>query len=253
MVLSASCTVYEQLGTTALAAAGIRPGGSVLTERALHYCGFAPQARILDIGCGNGATLAHMQEAHGLQAMGIDLSPVLLDEARRRHTSLTLILGTGERLPFPGASFDGVILECTLSLMADGMEALRECYRVLKPGGRIIVSDLYIRNEDARSRLTSLPGNCCLKGARTGDGVPGDLATAGFEILFWEDHSDVLKEFAVKLVWSYGSIPDFLGLSHAREPVREEVRDSIRECRPGYFLLVGRKNRGCHEEDSPRP
>jgi arsenite methyltransferase len=253
MVLSASCTVYEQLGITGLAADGIRPGGSALTERALRYCGFAPQSRILDIGCGNGATLAHVQKAHGVQAVGIDPSPVLLDEARRRHGSLTIILGSGETLPFSGGSFDGVVLECTLSLMTSGLTALRECYRVLRPGGRIIVSDLYFRHENAVSPMKSLPVDCCLKGARSRESVPGDLETIGFEVLLWEDHSEVLKEFAVKLIWSYGSIPNFLGLSHALESVQEELRDSIRDCRPGYFLLVGRKNRVCHKEDSPKP
>ncbi len=223
-----------------------------MTERALRYCGFAPQSRILDIGCGNGATLAHVQEEHGLQAVGIDLSPVLLDEARRRHRSLTVILGTGETLPFSGASFDGVVLECTLSLIKNGLTALRECHRVLRPGGRIIISDLYLRNENAVAPLKSFPADCCLKGAQSRDSLTGDLETVGFEVLFWEDHSALLKEFVVKLVWSYGSIPDFLGLSHAQEPVQEEARASIRDCRPGYFLLVGRKKRDCHEEDSPR-
>lgn len=233
--------IYEQLGSSALATDGIRPGGRKLTERAVTLSGFTSGSRVLDVGCGNGATLTYLQEDLGATAVGVDPSVKLLDQARGRHICLSLILGTGAALPFSEESFDGVILECTLSLIEDPLTVLRECYRILKPGGRIVVSDVYSQNQSVGAELEILPKDCCLRGARSRDHVLGTLSGVGFDVDFWEDRSEFLREFAVKLVWSYGSIFDFLGLRNDQLPERETTSAVIRECRPGYFLLVGTK------------
>lgn len=212
-----------------------------MTERALRFCRFPPESVLLDIGCGNGVTLAHVREVHGLRAVGIDRSTTLLDEARRRHADLSLIFGTAGSLPFLPESFDGVILECTLSLVEDCLTTLREGHRVLRPGGYIIVSDIYLRKERAASGLKSLAKECCLRGARSKDKLFESLDASGFTVDLWEDHSAALKEYAVRLVWSYGSIPSFLGVNDENRAEQEQVRAAIKDSRPGYYLLVAGK------------
>ena len=66
MSQSTSGTIYEHFGITETANEGIRPGGLKLTEGAVEFCRFAPQSPILDIGCGNGATVHYLQTFHDL-------------------------------------------------------------------------------------------------------------------------------------------------------------------------------------------
>lgn len=244
---SSSCTIYEHLGCTPLAADGIRPGGLKLTERGLTYCRFAPESVVLDIGCGTGVTLEHLHSAHGLRAVGIDPSSLLVTGAQARNPSLAVVRGRGDTLPFSSESFDGVILECTLSLIEDHSTALNECHRALRAGGRLIVSDLYVRNPEGIAELRSLPLDCCLRGARHQDELAHSVRSAGFAMDVWEDHSDLLREFAVQIIWSYGSMESFLGLENGQKGDGDRVRTSIERSRPGYFLLVGHKAAGNEE------
>jgi arsenite methyltransferase len=233
--------LYEQLGATSLAEDGIRPGGLALTERAVAYCLFTPGSRVLDIGCGSGVTVHHLHGVHRLGAVGIDPSPALVAEARRKNPSRPVIRGRGDRLPFCSASFHGVILECVLSLMEDPVRTLEECNRVLRDDGRIILSDIYARNPAGVPELRRLSTRSCLTGALDLRELERALLSAGFEIDLWEDHSDRLKEFAVQFIWTCGSLDNFWAAASGSATQAEQVRASVRESRPGYFLLVGHK------------
>lgn len=243
METSPKLTLYERFATTPPASEGIRPGGLELTQRALSFCRFPPGSSIVDIGCGSGVTLDYIEGAYGLNAVGVDSSAVQLSEALRRCSSISVIRASGTNLPFCSNAFDGAILECVLSLIQDHRAALDECYRVLKPGGRIILSDVYARNPEGVSRLRNLPLNCCLRGAMGLDDLKAVVRSAGFEVELLEDHSERLKEFAVNLVWHFGSMADFWKLADGPLPGNDEIPEAIHDSRPGYCLLIGRKNR----------
>jgi len=120
------------------------PGGFELTDQAIELCKFQEGAKILDIGCGEGDTCLHLQEKYGFQVTGIDTSPVAIEEGLRRHPYLDLKVGHGDYLEgFPSDDFDGVMMECVLSLTNMPEAVLRETYRILKKGGKLILSDLY--------------------------------------------------------------------------------------------------------------
>lgn len=107
--------------------------------------------------------------------------------------------------------------------------------------GWLIVSDLYVRNAEGIVELRGLPIDCCLRGARPQDELAHSVRSAGFAIDLWEDHSDLLREFAVQIIWSYGSMENFLGLENGQTGDGDRVRSRIERSRPGYFLLVGHK------------
>jgi arsenite methyltransferase len=239
---SQHCKIYKHLGSTPLVVNGIRPGGLELTERAMALSSFIPGSPVLDIGCGNGVTLDYLQNVKRLKPIGIDLSSVLALGAHTRNPFFPILIGNAEKLPFRDNTFEGVILECTLSLIEDRLSALNECRRILRSSGRIIISDLYARNPAVIPGLRRLPRDCCLRGATESSELKELVKTAGFDVDLWEDHSDLLKEFAFQIVWSYGSMENFWGLT--KEPLEnhEEMSQAIRESRPGYFLLVGHKN-----------
>jgi len=98
---------------------------------------------VLEVAVGTGLNLAHYPDE--VRLIGIDFSPAMLELARRRATDLgrELVLSEADAqaLPFPDASFDTVV--CTLGLCGfpDERAAIVEMYRVLRPGGRLLLLD----------------------------------------------------------------------------------------------------------------
>ena len=132
----------------------LRPGGFALTRHALCLANFPKNAKIIDIGCGYGATVKLMREEFFLDALGIDSSPTILDMALTTDPTLPLTLADGANLPYEHDSLGGAIVECVLSTTMDRQKVLNEINRVLKPGGKLIITDMYLR-EQGSATITS--------------------------------------------------------------------------------------------------
>ncbi len=241
MILGSAYRVYEHLAVTDLAVEGIRPGGLELTERALAWCAFAPTSRILDVGPGNGVTLNQLSCRYAFAAIGVDLSHHLLNQARLKNRALSLVRGSGENLPFTNEFADGLFAECSLSVMDDPGRALDEFRRVLRIGGKLILSDVYARNPDCIDRLARTPRGCCLRGAISRTQILERLTNRDFEIDLWEDHTYMLTRFAVKLIFSYGSMNNFWRKMSPDSIDPKQIERTVSEAKPGYFLLIARK------------
>ena len=164
----------------------LRPGGVELTERGLTHCAFGVGERVADLGCGPGVTLALLAE-RGLSPVGMDRSAAMLQEAERRLSGVPLLAGTLEDLPFRDACMDGIACECVLSLSYTPERALGEMGRVLRPGGRLLLTDIVVREGS--------------HGAG-GQGCAAErLVRQGFRILASEDHSRLLGELAGRLLF----------------------------------------------------
>jgi arsenite methyltransferase len=233
--------VYEKIAATDAAADGIRPGGLELTERALAWGRFRPHSLILDVGCGTGVTAAWLTLIHGFSAIGIDTSSALLSQGRMKNPGLAFIRAPGEKLPFADESADGIIAECSLSVMNDPGVTLDEFRRVLKIGGRLILSDVYARNPKGAHQLKQIPPACCLRGAISKEDLVTELANRRFRIDLWEDHSDQLARFAARLIFSYGSMNGFWLQSSGKQIDVEEIRRAVYNAKPGYYLLIAQK------------
>jgi SAM-dependent methyltransferase len=210
----------------------LRPGGLRLTGRAVEICRFAPGARLLDVGCGLGATAAFLS-GRGYRVTGVEPNPLLLEEARRRCPGIDLLPGSAEALPFADATFDGVFMECVLSLVGERAAALSEAARVLRRGGRLVVSDIYARDRG----LGLVP--------------PPDLEAAfrshGYELASWEDQSDALVQLAAKLVFagiSLESLTRLLGcgacVGAAGGPSSAAWPAGRDRAKVGYYLATAR-------------
>ena len=115
---------------------------------------------VLDIGCGSGVFLQIIAAREG-KTIGVDYSPAMLDEARTNLGKLAfkvdLRLGAMEHLPIGDSSVDITVAYMVMHHIAQPKEALREVFRVLKSGGRLIVVDLTRHDKEImRERLADL-------------------------------------------------------------------------------------------------
>ena len=117
------------------------PGGEAHSRRMLELAALPQGARILDMGAGAGETL-RLLRGSGFDAVGIDLSPRAREVKR----------GDFLRAPFPDASFDAVLSQCAFFVSGDRPAALREARRLLKPGGKLLLSDLFFEDPAALLR-----------------------------------------------------------------------------------------------------
>ena len=147
---------------------------------------------VLDLGSGGGFDAFQAGEkvkASG-RVIGVDMTPEMLSKARRnieqywKRTGLDNVefrLGEIEHLPVPDASIDVVLSNCVINLSPDKPQVWREIFRVLKPGGKVSVSDLALLQplpDNIREMATALVG--CVAGAVLVDETRSLLANTGF-------------------------------------------------------------------------
>ncbi len=232
--------LYEQSPLLEVAGDTIRPGGLELTDRALEFCALPIGSRVLDVGCGPAASSEHLINRHGLNAIGLDPSERLLRSGRRRNSHLPLVQSYGERLPVAADQFDVVLTECSLSVMKNANRALAEFQRVLRVNGYLILSDIYARNPAGIEALQHLPIDSCLCGAVPQAEIIDRVEAAGFKVLLWEDHTQALKVFTAKLIWSNGSLQQFWCRATSRADA-DTIQTAIAQSKPGYYLLIAQK------------
>jgi arsenite methyltransferase len=234
---AANVTCYEDAELHRVTEGAVRPGGLALTDRAITLAGLPPGARILDLGCGSGTTVRRLTDRHALAAIGVDPSPTLVRAGRERWPGLPLLQGAAERLPLADGSVDAVLSECVLSVVADPDRALAELARVLRPAGRLILTDLYAREPAGTGVLQALPASSCLRGATGREELLERVRRAGFQPTGWEDHSDALTRLAVRLVWETGTAAQLWCPGSGAADIAT-LRAAVRRARPGYFLLL---------------
>lgn len=229
--------LYETQALRQATGTVLRPGGLSLLNHALDKVRWQAGARILDVGCGTGASVAWLRSHHGLQATGIDPSRKLVEEARKAHPGLPVLRGRAESLPFGDVSLDGLLCECVLSLVPDASQALKEFFRVLRPGGLMILSDIYRRAEPASD---APPGQSCLSGAVGKTTLLQRLQDVGWRVRLWEDHSLLLAELAGRLIFQHGSLAAFWR-QFLPDGAAREMMTAVKIMRPGYCLLIAEK------------
>ena len=125
------------------------PHPGITRKRLLEALVLSPGERVLEIGPGTGYYTFDIAQALAQGQVDIFdvqqemLTHVMREANRRGVTNVRPTLGDAQRLPFPDDSFDAVVLVTVLGEIPDQQQALREVARVLKPGGRLVVGELF--------------------------------------------------------------------------------------------------------------
>ncbi len=164
-----------------------------------------PGEVVLDLGSGAGfdCFLSGPKVGDEGRVIGVDMTPEMLAKARRNLASyrertgldnVEFRLGEIEHLPVADESVDVVISNCVLNLSPDKPQVWREIHRVLKPGGRAVISDLALHRPlpaEVRSMVEALVG--CVAGAVTVDDTTRFALDAGLRDLELLPHDDYVK------------------------------------------------------------
>lgn len=191
-------------------------GGSSAAEKISKQIGYSeeeieavPDGANLGLGCGNPVALASLREGETVldlgsgagfdcflaasrvggsgRVIGVDMTPEMLDKARENlrkggNDNIEFRLGEIENLPAADASVDVVISNCVINLSPDKPKVFKEAFRVLRPGGRLMVSDIVLLEQlpdFVRESIDAYVG--CVSGALLKEEYLNAIRDAGFE------------------------------------------------------------------------
>jgi arsenite methyltransferase len=266
--IKACCVAaYGSDAVAALLGDTYHPGGLTLTRRLAGHLALRPGARILDVAAGRGTTPLLLAAEYRARVDGIDLSPANATQAAQAAqaaglaTQATFTVGDAERLPYRTGAFDAVVCECAWCTFPDQAAAAAELARVLRPGGRLGVTDVTADPGRLPDELASVAAwIACVAGARPVDGYARLLTTAGLRVVHTERHDDaaarMIEQIEARLTLLSFSTPRHpahrwitardraraLGLDPDRiRPVLAAAAAAIADGAIGYALLVAEK------------
>lgn len=182
----------------------------------------APEAADFSLGCGNPEAIADLEEGEDVvdlgsgggfdcflaadevgdegSVVGVDMTPEMVEKARDNAAengfgNVEFRLGEIENLPAADESFDVLISNCVINLSPDKKRVFEEAYRVLRPGGRVAVSDVVRADDIPDSLVGDIDAlSACVAGAEPPEAIGNYLKDAGFVDVNVEPESDS-KEF----------------------------------------------------------
>jgi ubiquinone/menaquinone biosynthesis C-methylase UbiE len=176
------------------------PGGLRLTERLGSLLHLTAESHVLDVASGKGASAFFLAEQFGCHVVGVDYGNQNVAKAndladtKGLSSRVRFERGDAERLPFPEACFDAVLCECAFCTFPNKIAAAREFARVLRPGGRVGLSDLTRGPALPKELDTLLAWITCIADAQPVDSYAEYLRSAAFELEKVELHDEVLIE-----------------------------------------------------------
>jgi SAM-dependent methyltransferase len=253
-VKTCCATDYQHDAVALILGESYHPGGLALTRRLANSLDLRLGDHVADVASGPGATAFLLAGEYGVTVEGIDLSPAAVAAANAKAAEagvgdrVLFRVGDAEQLPLGDASVDAVVCECALCTFPDKEAAAAEIARVLKPGGRVGITDVTLDRDRLDSKLASLAGwVACVADARPAADYGRYLQRAGLEIKLVEAHDYALARMiemidARLVAFQMAEAPALAGIDV--ELVRDKVAVAARAVADqiaGYSLLVAHK------------
>lgn len=192
--------LYESDWATLLLGDSYHPGRLQLTERLGTMLDLQPGHIVLDVASGLGTSAIYLAQRFGCQVVGVDFSGQIVEKASANaaEAGISQLVqfkqGDAERLPFEDGSFDALICECAFCTFPSKPQAASQFARVLRPGGRIGLSDL-TRSAPLPPELDTLMAwVACIADAQPIEEYTSILTEAGFSMRPAELHDEALAE-----------------------------------------------------------
>jgi arsenite methyltransferase len=210
--------VYETDAFNSFLKEILHPGGLELTRKVAETALVNENSKVLDMACGRGESSLLLVEKYGCRVVGIDISDkkTTLAQSRARARGLDdrvkFITADAESLPFRNITFNTIISECSFSILPNKEAAALEMSRVLKPCGRLVITDMTLQKTDGNYRKFSLadsPFIPCLAGARLVEEYVSIFEGAGFHEPCIEDYSALLKRIGYQIGIKFGGWEGF--------------------------------------------
>ena len=195
-VAACCANLYELPIARTLLGASFHPGGPTLTRELARMTIASHESLVLDLASGIGTTAQTLTSEIGATVVGIEYSKrnaAFATDATER-VSCTFMTGDVHDLPLLSNTFDVVLCECALCTFRDQPHALEEAMRVLKPGGRIGISDMTLEATVPRELDSVMSHVLCIAGAHSVDGYVSLLDGAGFTNIRHHDRRQALVE-----------------------------------------------------------
>jgi ubiquinone/menaquinone biosynthesis C-methylase UbiE len=216
----------------------LRPGGEQLTQLAISMLQMDHDAPLLDAGCGNGSGMRILKQSGFRHLLGIEQNTQLAGEARAQGQSVSR--GDMANLPLSDQAVQAVFCECAWNLSAK-TKTLAEFYRVLIPGGFLVLSDIFVHSTSEQRSDISWPKRSCFYQADTLDASMEMVRTAGFRIDQCRDVSQLLRQAAAEFVFAHGSLIDFWRAVLGNDNDARAACSAAKMSKPGLFLLIAQK------------
>jgi hypothetical protein len=256
-VKACCAAAYSSDLVTLLVGDSYHPGGQALTRRLAATMDLHSGQAVLDVASGRGTSALTIAHAYDVSVVGVDLSAanVALGNGAARAAGLSdrvgFRIGDAEKLPVPDGSVDAVLCECALCTFPDKPAAAREFARVLKPDGRVGITDVTVDRDRLPPELTTLGAwVACVADARPAAEYADILTKAGLRVAAIEHHDAaigrMIDQIEARLQFlrltsrarleGYGVEVDRAG------PVLGAARTAVADGVLGYALLVADKH-----------
>jgi SAM-dependent methyltransferase len=181
---------------------------------------------VLDLGSGAGfdCFLAANKVGQGGRVIGVDMTPEMIEKARENarkgnYNNVEFRLGEIENLPAADKSVDVIISNCVINLAPDKRRVFKEAFRVLKPGGRLMVSDIVLTKELPEAIRNSVQAYIgCVSGAILEEEYLGAIEAAGFQDVRVADETGIATD-------SIETDPVALSITESLELTPDEIKD----------------------------
>jgi len=193
---SCCASLYEDKALQFLLGPSLHPGGLPLTRLLAERIGLLSSDTVLDVACGLGESSWFLAKEYGCKVFGVDLSRTLARKASIMHDGedANYLVGDGEHLPLREDSFTAAISECSICLMPESSQGMREIFRALKPGGRIGITDIAVNGQLPSELEETLMRFLCISKEIPWSEYSAVIKSEGFDRVEMTDQSGSLNE-----------------------------------------------------------